>query len=60
MGKLHHLAQGRILRLEVLQEIARVGLPVAIRLVLVADGFGATQGACVRIPVIVTTHSGLS
>jgi hypothetical protein len=37
------------LRLDVLQKITGVGLPVAIRLVLVADGLGATQGGGVQI-----------
>ena len=43
------LAQGRILRLDVLQKFTGVGLPVAIQLVLIADGLGATQGGRVQI-----------
>ena len=46
---LDQLAQGRLLRLDVLQKIPCVGLPVAIRLVLVADGIGVTQGGGVQI-----------
>ena len=46
---LDQLTQGRILRLDVLQKFTGVGLPVAIRLVLVADGLGATQAGDVLI-----------
>ena len=49
MRDLDQLAQGRILRLDVLQEFRGVGLPVAIGLVLVADGLGATHCRGVQI-----------